>query len=74
MTEPAYEEDGTVSDLWLVAVDGDEEPRWLTASNEAESGVACSGTRKRGSHRPLTKDCSISDTTDVRNFEFKILQ
>ncbi len=42
VTEPSYEEDGTVSDLWLVAVDGDEEPRRLTASNEAESGVAWS--------------------------------
>ncbi|MDJ0910836.1 MAG: S9 family peptidase [Woeseiaceae bacterium] len=47
VTEPSYEEDGTVSDLWLVAVDGDTEPRRLTASDEAESGVAWSpdGTR-----------------------------
>ena len=42
VTEPSYEEDGTVSDLWLVAVDGDTEPRRLTASDEAESGVAWS--------------------------------
>ena len=42
VTEPSYEKDGTVSDLWVVAVDGDGEPRRLTASNASEGGVAWS--------------------------------
>ena len=42
VTEPSYEDDDTVSDLWVVAVDGDDEPRRLTSSTEAESGVAWS--------------------------------
>lgn len=40
VTEPSYEEDGEVSDLWLVQVDGDQQPRRLTATKESESGVA----------------------------------
>jgi len=36
VTEPSYEEDGDVSDLWLIATDGNTEPRRLTASKEAE--------------------------------------
>ncbi|MBY6204131.1 alpha/beta hydrolase family protein [Halomonas denitrificans] len=40
VTEPSYEEDGDVSDLWLVAVDGSAEPRRLTATPGGESGVA----------------------------------
>jgi dipeptidyl aminopeptidase/acylaminoacyl peptidase len=39
VTEPSYEEDGTVSDLWLIAVDGSEPPRRLTATPSPESGV-----------------------------------
>ena len=39
VTEPSYEEDGTVSDLWLINVASDTEPRRLTATTEAESGV-----------------------------------
>ena len=42
VTEPSYEEDGIVSDLWLVAADGDGEPRRLTASSESEDGVTWS--------------------------------
>ena len=42
VTEPAYDEEETVSDLWLVAVSGDDEPRRLTASSESEDGVAWS--------------------------------
>ena len=47
VTEPAYEEDDTVSDLWLVAVDGKTEPRRLTATKDAEAGLDWSpdGTR-----------------------------
>ena len=47
VTEPAYKEDETVSDLWLVAVDGKTEPRRLTATKDAEDGVDWSpdGTR-----------------------------
>ena len=39
VTEPSYEEDGTISDLWLVDVSGRNGPRRLTATAEAESGV-----------------------------------
>ena len=47
VTEPAYEEEETVSDLWLVAVDGEPAPRRLTATNDSEDGVEWSpdGTR-----------------------------
>lgn len=38
--EPSYEEDGDVSDLWLITVDGSAEPRRLTATPGGESGVA----------------------------------
>jgi dipeptidyl aminopeptidase/acylaminoacyl peptidase len=40
VTEPSYEEDGDVSDLWLIRVDGSAEPRRLTATKQGESGVA----------------------------------
>ena len=39
VTEPAYKEEETVSDLWLVAVDGKTAPRRLTATEDAEDGV-----------------------------------
>lgn len=39
VTEPSYEKDETVSDLWLVPVDGSEPPRRLTATPSGESGV-----------------------------------
>lgn len=42
VTEPAYDEEETTSDLWLVAADGDREPRQLTASSDSEGGVAWS--------------------------------
>jgi dipeptidyl aminopeptidase/acylaminoacyl peptidase len=47
VTEPAYKEEETVSDLWLVAVDGKTEPRRLTATKDSEDGVEWSpdGTR-----------------------------
>lgn len=47
MTEPAYDEERTVSDLWLVPADGSAEPRRLTNSRAGESGAAWSpdGTR-----------------------------
>ena len=40
VTEPSYEEDADVSDLWLVDVGGENEPRRLTATRAGESGVA----------------------------------
>ena len=40
VTEPAYEEDGNVSDLWLLTVDGSQPPRRLTATKSGESDVA----------------------------------
>jgi len=47
VTEPSYEEDGTITDLWLIDVDGKREPLRLTSSPEAESDVDWSpdGTR-----------------------------
>jgi dipeptidyl aminopeptidase/acylaminoacyl peptidase len=39
VTEPSYEDEGTVSDLWLIDTGGIGEPRRLTASTEAEGGV-----------------------------------
>ena len=47
VTEPSYEEDGTVSDLWLLATDGDTGPRRLTASKESEDGVVWSPDNSR---------------------------
>jgi dipeptidyl aminopeptidase/acylaminoacyl peptidase len=40
VTEPSYEEDGDVSDLWLITVDGSRPPRQLTATPAGESDVA----------------------------------
>ena len=39
VTEPSYEEDEEVSDLWLITIDGSEPPRRLTATPSGESGV-----------------------------------
>jgi dipeptidyl aminopeptidase/acylaminoacyl peptidase len=39
VTEPSYEDEGTVTDLWLIDVAGKAEPRRLTATAEAEGGV-----------------------------------
>ena len=40
VTEPSYEEDGDVSDLWLIDVNGERPPRRLTSTRQGESGVA----------------------------------
>jgi dipeptidyl aminopeptidase/acylaminoacyl peptidase len=40
VTEPSYEKDGSVSDLWLIRVDGKTSPRRLTSTREGESNVA----------------------------------
>ena len=40
VTEPSYEEDGDVKDLWLIDVSGEKAPRRLTATRQGESGVA----------------------------------
>jgi len=47
VTEPAYEVEETISDLWLIALDGSSEPRRLTSTPGGESGAAWSpdGTR-----------------------------
>ncbi len=39
VTEPSYEKDEDVSDLWLITVDGSAPARRLTATPGAESGV-----------------------------------
>ncbi|MGM0659517.1 MAG: S9 family peptidase, partial [Pseudomonadota bacterium] len=39
VTEPSYEADDDVSDLWLITIDGSEPPRRLTATASGESGV-----------------------------------
>ncbi len=55
VTEPSYEKDADVSDLWLIHVDGSVPPRRLTSSKESESSVdwradggAIAFTAKRG--------------------------
>lgn len=47
VTEPSYEDEGTVSDLWLIDVAGSEPPRRLTNTSGGESDVDWSpdGTR-----------------------------
>jgi dipeptidyl aminopeptidase/acylaminoacyl peptidase len=47
VTEPSYEEDGTVSDLWLVDIGGKNAARRLTASKQSESGVDWSPDGRR---------------------------
>ena len=42
VTEPSYEDDGTVSDLWLIDIEGDVPPRRLTTTPGGESGAAWS--------------------------------
>lgn len=42
VTEPAYDEKGEVSDLWILPVDGSAKPRRLTSSKAGESGAAWS--------------------------------
>ena len=39
VTEPSYEEDGTISDLWVVPVDGRAPARRLTATESPESSA-----------------------------------
>jgi dipeptidyl aminopeptidase/acylaminoacyl peptidase len=47
VTEPAYDETRTVSDLWLVPSDGSAAPRRLTATRPGESGAAWSPDGRR---------------------------
>ena len=47
VTEPAYDETRTVSDLWLVPSDGSAEPRRLTATRPGEGGAAWSPDGRR---------------------------
>lgn len=42
VVEPSYENDKTVSDLWLVPADGQKAPRRITNTRAAEAGVAWS--------------------------------
>lgn len=55
VTEPSYEKDGDISDLWLIRVDGSAPPHPLTSTKEGESSVtwrpdsgAIAFTAKRG--------------------------
>jgi dipeptidyl aminopeptidase/acylaminoacyl peptidase len=47
VTEPAYDSDKQITNLWLAPVDGSQPPRQITASRRAESGVAWSPTGDR---------------------------
>jgi dipeptidyl aminopeptidase/acylaminoacyl peptidase len=47
VTEPSYEEDGDVTDLWVVPADGSAEPRRLTSGEGGESDPAWSADSKR---------------------------
>lgn len=46
VTEPSYEKDQAVSDLWLVQSDGSTSPKRITHTKAAESGVAWSPDSK----------------------------
>jgi dipeptidyl aminopeptidase/acylaminoacyl peptidase len=47
VTEPGYNNDQQVSDLWLVATDGKTSPRRLTQTRAAEAGTTWSWDSKR---------------------------
>ncbi|MDH4018680.1 MAG: S9 family peptidase [Xanthomonadales bacterium] len=47
VTEPSYDKDGSISDLWLLSVDGKEQALRLTATMESEGGVAWSPDGKK---------------------------
>jgi dipeptidyl aminopeptidase/acylaminoacyl peptidase len=47
VTEPAYDSQRQYSDLWLVGLDGAQQPRRLTFSRGAESGAAWSPDGRR---------------------------
>jgi len=47
VTEPSYEKDAAVSDLWLIDIDGRQQPRRLTATTEGESAVDWSPDGRR---------------------------
>jgi dipeptidyl aminopeptidase/acylaminoacyl peptidase len=47
VTEPAYADAETSSDLWIVATDGSAEPRRLTATRAGEGGAAWSPDSRR---------------------------
>jgi len=47
VTEPAYDETRTVSDLWVVPSDGSAEPRRLTSTRAGEGGPAWSPDGRR---------------------------
>jgi len=47
LTEPSYDPAKTVTDLWIVPTDGSAEPRRLTSSRTAESGVVWAPDSRR---------------------------
>src|SRR5215469_15291823 len=47
VTEPSYDLGATVSDLWLIALDGTSAPRRLTSTAAPESGAQFSPDSKR---------------------------
>lgn len=47
LTEPSYEKDGAVADLWIVPADGSAAPRRLTNSKAAESDAAWAPDSRR---------------------------
>jgi len=70
VTEPAYEQDEEVSDLWLITVDGSAPPRRLTATPEGESGVdwrpdggAIAFSAKRGQDDDAQPQIYVMDMT-----------
>lgn len=67
VTEPAYDTNRTVNDLWLVPVDGSQAPRRITFSRGGESGAAWSpdGRRLAFSARREGDDASQLYVLDV---------
>ncbi|MFO7762409.1 MAG: hypothetical protein R6V61_01600 [Wenzhouxiangellaceae bacterium] len=70
VTEPSYEADDDVSDLWLITIDGSEPPRRLTATASGESGVdwrpdggAIAFSAKRGEDDDAQAQIFVMDMT-----------
>ncbi|MFN2239116.1 MAG: prolyl oligopeptidase family serine peptidase [Thermoanaerobaculia bacterium] len=47
VTEPSYDKEKEIADLWLVPADGSAEPKRLTSTKAGESGVAWSPDSRR---------------------------
>ena len=70
VTEPSYEEDGEIKDLWVVPVDGSAQARRLTSTKSSESDVQWSPdstkiafSAKRGEEDEAVNQVYVLDMT-----------